>query len=142
MLNANEFILGIYDTKNNVLIANTLSLENVEAYSVNFYVVDVTTAGLSTDPYTIYVKAVAPAVAAAQANMSSITPEVALTNLLQGTETSSIWSASPAVDSTSEFSMSDSGFGYKQLTISIEMGAPSTDQFLIVAVLSTTKANN
>lgn len=145
MFGTNEHILAVYDTKNDILVSNTLSLENVEAYSVSFYARDVSGNGLPTDTVNLTVSAVGPTTGLSSADVTELYPsivaETEFADLVPSTIKPTIWSGTYTLDQDATV-ISDSGFGYKQITCSMSLNAPTTDQIFVVAVLQTTKATN
>lgn len=146
MFGTNEHILAIYDTKNDVLVSNTVSLENVQSYTVSFHIVESGNAGAGADQVNLTIEGVPPSVTLnsvqTEATYPTIVPENPFDTLAP--DNFIIWSSTgTALTSVNQSAVSDSGFGYKAITASItNTAATSGDQFLVVAILHTTKAPN
>lgn len=142
MFGINEHIFGILDTKNEVYISNTISLENVRSYSVSFYVKDVEAAGLPSNVASLSVEVVGPVSGlnadAVESAYPTIVPADDFSELIPYESiTPLLWEDTYTLNGAAPV-MSDSGFGYKKISCTMSIDSATAAQFLVIAVLHTT----
>lgn len=139
MLNVNQHILGIFDTSPETLVTYTKSLENIASYSVTFHATIEEEAGFESKIITCRVKTVSQEVPVPS---TGILPIVKLSEqaLVPAGQTTVLWEGTcNLIDMpTAGLAMSDSGFGYKNITVEILIDVPTSIQFIVTAILHTT----